>query len=626
MATPSSPTDQELESAPWVKEPETVLELLSRMKKTHLTYESETFLEATINERFVAGRQALDVNDGVVTDLDEDGVAYPTRNLLRNYVLTWAARILEDRPTVKAWPSDSSFGDFARMEVANAVIEHQHNRQDLDAMMSRAAKLAQMHTAVGFKTAWDPDVGPVEMMGDEAVRLGEVSIDLVSVFDYITDGSEHAPDSQWCAFRKFVDEDTARALLWAKYEDDTIEPAPATRETLWYGEQEGVEVWEMWVKPGPRYPRGVFAVVVGEHVLDVRPYPYEHGELPLAVWKIGSKRDHPHGDTHVTDARKVQQDLNKTLNVRREIERAFADSARLIGPKDIVDLVDAEHQVISTKQANWKSEIGYIEPPKATLGEIDQRIEGHARDMGMVFGLNEAIYGAENAKSTSGRAIAYLKELDSQKLSEASRNLGECLRRIFRQVIRLTQQYVSRERLINIAGPDNAVKAVFFSGAELEGVDIVLQPTSGAERWRASQVGQMEERMAAGFEDPKRVAELRHTGLQTTGGEAAGLERVQQQIMQALEGSLTPPMPDVNPAMAIREVQTALQLAPEAAPVLQPLIQGYQQIAQQKAAQAAQQQAAQQGGQRRPGAKPQLMQQQPAAMPSGLPKLPAGGL
>lgn len=621
--TERSETDVELESAPWVEEPETVLELLDRMKETHQPYEAETFLEASINERFVAGRQALEVSDGIVTDLDQDGVRYPTRNLLRNYVLTWAARILEDRPSVKAWPSDSSLGDMAKVEIANAVISHQYARQDLDAMMSRAAKLAQMHSCVGFKIAWDPDVGPrgPGVEPGQTAPLGEISVDLVSVFDYITDGAEHVRDAQWCAFRRYVDEDTARALLWAKYEDETIAPEPCQRETMWQGEEKGVEIWEMWVRPGPRYPRGVFAVVIGGHVLDVRPFPYAHGELPLAVWKIGSKRDHPHGDSHVADARKVQQDLNKTLNVRREVERAFADACRLFGPKDIVDQVDGEHAVVNTEDPNWKQKVGYMDPPKATLGEIDQRIEQHQRDMGMVFGLNEAIYGAENAKSTSGRAIAYLKELDSQKLSEASRNLGECLRRIFRQVIRLTQQYVDQTRLVHIAGPDKAVQAVAFRGAQLEGIDIILEPTSGAERWRAAQVGQLEERMAAGFEDPKRVAELRDTGLQQTGGEQAAAERIQQQIMKAMEGHLTPPMPDVNPALAMREVQTALQVAPEAAPVLQQLLAGYQQVAQQRAMQA-QQQAAQQ---RRPGAKPQLMQQKPPTLQSGLPKMPTGG-
>lgn len=618
-----SPTDVELQAAPWVEQPETVLELLERMKETHRPYEAETFLEASVNERFVAGRQALDISDGVVTDLDEDGVRYPTRNLLRNYVLTWAARILEDRPSVKAWPSDASLGDMAKVEIANAVIRHQYARQDLDAMFSRAAKLAQMHTCVGFKIAWDPDVGPMGQGVDGPVRLGEISVDLVSVFDYLTDGAEHVRDSQWCAFRKYVDEDTAMSLLWGKFKDETIRPQAEKRETLWQGEEDGVEVWEMWVRPSPRYPVGVFAVVVGGHVLDARPFPYKHGELPLAVWKIGSKRDHPHGDSHVSDARKVQQDLNRTLNVRREVERAFADACRLFGPKDIVDQVDAEHAVINTEDPDWKQKVGYMDPPKATLAEIDQRIEQHQRDMGMVFGLNEAIYGAENAKSTSGRAIAYLKELDSQKLSEASRNLGEVLRRMFRQVIRLTQQYVDQTRLVHIAGPDSAIQAVAFRGAELEGVDIILEPTSGAERWRAAQVGKFEEEVAAGFADPKQLRGVQETGLLENGMDNAANQRVQQQIMQAMEGHLTPPLPDVNPQVAIREVQTALQVAPEAAPVLQQLLAAYQQAAQQRAM-AAQQQMAQQ--RRTPGAKPQLMKQEPPTMPSGLPKTPAGGL
>lgn len=614
-------SDEQVETAEWVVEPLFVKELLQEMKNRHEQFEHATFMNARLNECYVGGRQNVSLDEaGDYEDITEHGEVAPTRNIMRNIVLTYAARINEDRPSVKAWPADASLLDKAVTDVANAIIRHQYTVQDIDAMMARAAKLAQMHGCVGFKIAWDPKAGRTVL---DPVRgpivLGEVSIDLVTVFDYLTDGSEHVRDSKYVVFKHMIDwHDAKQMCVDAGKEEDPQKDSP---EDIWgTARSDMCELREIWHKPCARIPNGLYAVVVGGVVVETRDYPYIHRELPIAVWKLGSRREHPHGDTHLTDVRKIQDAINDSLRVRQDLYEAFGRAVKFFAPQAVLDEMEAANQMVANEGIEL-SKIGFVEPPKVALDSLYDQADREEEAAHRVSGLNEALYASENAKNTSGVAIHYLKELDSQKLSEASRNQGECLRRIFRQTLRLYQQYVTEERTIHIAGEENAMEVKTFKGADVEGVDIVLEPVSGTTNFRSAMIAEMDERAAAGLMDPARVEQLRETGLPQTAPEQWQRTRVHEQIGAALQGQVTPPDPNVDPKIAMEEITMVMGLRPDAVDVLLQLRAGYQQNAQA----AAMSQMRGQGPQAQ-GARPRPRQiNQAPETPAGLPMKPAGG-
>jgi len=203
----------------------TVLELLDEMKKNHEPHARERFPSAMLNEKYFHGKQFVDIVDEKVDNAiwgDDNALPRVSLNYVSNNVLSYAARILEDRPTVKGWPSDPSRYDAAATEMANSLIQYLHQKIDLDAMMMRAAVLAQCHGSIAIKPTWDPDAGPflkvphideetglpqVDPQTDEPVmveseeRAGDLRWDLVTIFGYLTDPVEDERDSMGCGFR-----------------------------------------------------------------------------------------------------------------------------------------------------------------------------------------------------------------------------------------------------------------------------------------------------------------------------------------------------------------------------------------------------------------------------------------
>ena len=159
---------------------------------------------------------------------------------------------------------------------------------------------------------------------------------------------------------------------------------------------------------------------------------------------------------------------------------------------------------------------------------------------------------------------------------------------------------------MQIAGPGKVFETMSFQGADIGGVDVRLEPSSGIERYRAEEVGDIEQSAQAGWIDPARAGELRETGLEETAAETMDSQRVQGQVIQALQGQLTPPMQNVSPVAAIEELQVAIasvaEERPDIVPYLEQLLMAYQQMLAQAQAPVEQ-------------AQPQPTEQQPFEEP-----------
>lgn len=561
----------------------TVRDLLEEMIDKSRVWESRQFPIAVLNERFLEGQQLYEVRDGKLEDVAEgrgwpSGVPIVIRNLLRNLGLTWAARVTKDDPSAKAWAHEASGNDAASADVANDLIEYFRNLHRERQMMARAAWLAEAHSCVASYVTWDPARGPRAprfVDGSGGDLLGDVHEELITILEYGTDGSEDIDDAQWCFIRRYIDKWAARARLVAVGVDDM--PEAETYQSVWGADEVGVPVFEIWHKPSGRIPNGLFALVIGGHVVESMDFPYAHGELPLSVWKIGSKSKCPYGSTHVSDAVPLQSALNKLHGILSLITSRSARWMKVLAPKSIAELWDGDMQVLESADPNELDHVRIITPPPPPPLLLSQ-IEEHERMIGLVFGVNEAVVGSDASATKNARHLAYISELDAQKLSEARRNLEAWRLRAVRQKLRLVQQYVEAERVVNVVSPDGMAKAVRFVGANLEGVDVILEPAPA--QTRASQAVEAERAAAAGFEDPMRARELRQTGLGETGYEALARRVVRMQAEQAMLGQPVQADPSVPPAIALEELTMALEQAGDA-PALMQLIAAYQQMAAQ---------------------------------------------
>lgn len=565
-----------------------------------------------------------------------------SKNKLRGNALTWAARVTKARTNGFAAPHEVSEKDEAVSLAANAILDSQRQLQDRDALLARAGLDCCLHGTVAFYTTHDPDSGPHrernpvmdpfgmpardqtgQIVYEEVEGSGMPYVEKLTIFDFVTDGAKDVKrDGRWLLVQRWIDEDDARAMLKeAGYTDAAVQAQPVKDRADVKVLREAVEGWELWIRPGSRIAEGCFATIVGGKVLSAMPFPYKHGELPLQVWRQMDQGDEFYGDSWIFDAIPQQIGLNHALCVRSH-RTEIAGQVRGISTKEVHDQWGPSQDgwIVLASKDDIKDSVGFVESPDIPrdMFEAEDRYEKGISDVAGVADV--AGQGDVAAETKNARLVAYATQIDAQKDYLCLQNLNECAVQIDSQILKLVQQFVTAQRLWRIVGEDRAVDANWFSGAEIMGVDVVLEPAPATERLRASKGKAAEESVAGGFLDPRKGAEMRETGLDGTVDEGEARLRLQALVQRALNGEPVQADPSVPPPLALRELRAMLEQVaakgPQATMPIRALMQEYQEIGQQ-----ARSQMQQQGPQ--PGAQPQRRPNRPqpqAAVGNQLPE------
>lgn len=550
----------------------TVKELIDECMKSVENHSMTYYAQALYNERMVSGDQKSVLNDyrlGQDANWPVDS-PFVSRNLLRNMQLTWSSRILEERPNIKCYPAEPGT-DEIKAQKCDKILEFVRQNQDWDNLNFEAAQLVQVHSCVGFKAVWDPLYGPPSqgiplfdennlpvidpatgLQSRERVGepLGDVRWEVVSIFDYGTDGSEDIANSKWCYFVKYINKIEASHIL----KSANIQDKPNEEEYVdsWGIKRKGVKVVELWWKPDYRFPKGLFCYTVGGVAVQAMDFPYDHSELPLAVWKCGPRRDSPYGSTHVDDAVYIQRTINEIVAAMARQARQVRD-IKLLAPSKVVEQIEDGNQMLKVDDFQLLNATKYLEPPDLAASLV-RSLEDNVQALYTVYGLNEVLTGASSIKSgTAAKSIAYLNKLDSMKMAGASRSLSKAILRIMRQTLKLYQQFVKAPRIAHITGDNNVLSAELFSEADISGVDVRMEPITGFDNYRATVAENASVAMQSQGPTPELQSQQK-TGLVQTSYDKAQREVVQSEIQAILQGNPVEPDSSIDGNIAVDEI------------------------------------------------------------------------
>lgn len=563
-----------------------VLTLLSEYEEAIHPHIQRHYPMVERNEAYYAGQQTED-DDPETPRTASYRVDLPTvsNNFLTNLGLSWVSRMAKPRQRVKAWPADPSFSDEAAAKMANAFIDYQYQVQDIDNLVTDLCEAAFIGGCAAISPTWDPtrgkhmkipvlddfDMPMIDEFGEEMMEdggpMGDVYWRMLTVFDYWIDPVENTSDARWVVFRKIVAKDEIGSLLeqsnikGKKVDLDRVDTAETSN--VFGIKQEGVEVFEMWQRPEPGVTEGFMATIVGGNVVQMLDFPYEHGELPICVFKVRKVRNYAYGLSPCFDVVDLQEQHNGYSTNAARLQKRLMNAAKLLCSPDIATAItEDEEEIIPVVDQNNVGAARWLTGPFEIISHLldyADKVKGQGYE---VAGLNEELTGAETAKSgRSAKMIAYMQELDSQKLIVAARNLDNTLVRAWRQTLRLGQQYVKAERFLSIVGPAGQVDTQSFLGADIQGVDVRLEPIGGEGMTRAGQAAQAQEDAQAGLITPEQAAEIGESGLQFGQDGMLDVSVVRQQIDQVLAGQMVDPDPQVDIEIAIDEIGLARDVA-----------------------------------------------------------------
>jgi hypothetical protein len=178
------------------------------------------------------------------------------------------------------------------------------------------------------------------------------------------------------------------------------------------------------------------------------------------------------------------------------------------------------------------------------------------------------------------------------KHAGTARSIEAFLLRVWELTLNLIQRYYTYPRLVSLVGEDGKMLSMDFVGADVNGIDIRLEPRAGAERMHAQKAQNIVERAQQGLEDPASVPERSLTGVELTSEQSNKIEQINDQIEMVMAGQQSQPIEDLDPSLAsqiISQTLSVLQRHGEAEEVLA-MVQQLKQMYDEKAASLMRQQ------------------------------------
>lgn len=475
------------------KDDDQILDLLKE-SQIKFTQRYRTQIDtAGINERTMVAKNTSEVMRpklNLMADLDDERIP---QNVQAQIIYTFASLIMKDCPSAYAVPFGPELEDKAASEIVTKLIEYLESELSTNEKLHNSAIFCAQHGTGAMKCIYNPVTDKIEWK-------------LLTIFDFYVEDVEDIATAQYVITREMLTEWRAKELMASSLEEGEEEPEVKT-ERYKDGdgkELEGVAKYEIWYKPCYRYPKGLYACVVNDKVIESMDYPYifktkdggEEALLPVVFWKCKNLRASALGTTWCNDVAPIQLQLNQ-LNTKIH-KRVQLSQQWLLVPKSIAaDGMDEDNLIISFDDAiaSQTEQIRFVQP-----APIDQQLYAH-RDFLVesaytCAGISESTTGNVSA-SQSGRALAYAAELDSNKHADTVKSLENFILGVWTLSVKLMQKYYEVQRTVMIAGE----QAVTFSSADIQGVDIRLESRSANDSTQMAKDNAARQDMANGVID-----------------------------------------------------------------------------------------------------------------------------
>ena len=268
---------------------------------------------------------------------------------------------------------------------------------------------------------------------------------------------------------------------------------------------DSVLVKECWLKPNahPDFPEGGVITVINDRVVQFSPkWPYPFPQFPFYKYN-GIPTGGFYSDSIVVDLIPLQKEYNRKRSSAIEIQNTMG-KPKLLYPKGSINprMISSEPgQSIPYTPGFEKPEVmPGAEVPVSFVNEITQL----QQEMDDLSGQHEISRGQTQYSSlSSGTAIAYLQEQDDAKLGYQVASIENATEALGSHYLTYASHYWSDNRLIRVAGKDNAFEALHWKKGMLQGnTDVKVQTGSALPFSKAARTALLTEMMQNGFIDP----------------------------------------------------------------------------------------------------------------------------
>ena len=460
-------------------------------------------------------------------------------NLFGPHLDQYIAKVAIDPLEPEAVPASGSLPDIDAARLQTPVCRYYRDKLDLTFLKDALVGLIAME-GMGFtKVTWDPLAGsdfsvsrddarrlelsddvidelfPADAEADGAearLNLGEIDAENVSLRN-LTWGPIGVPFKQAEWILEAHERSIGYAMeRWGLKEKDIAAAYPGARERWYRGvfDQHGsikeenrndvVVVYELWCPRSATNPRGRFAVVIGDKVVNRRhnrklENPYDHGRTPYIECMALKVPGRAIGKTPAWDCFDPQAMINKLASQIMENIELFANPRVWVREDEAID----EWELTSKPGGihRYSTHMPEIMPGVTMPSTVYAIFDRWIRVLQEAIGVHDVSIGRAPQSGRSGRFILALQDADNTRMAPTTKRVTRWGQDLFRLILTVARQFITDERLIAIRGADNAWEWRSFRGEQLlpggspssgpEAFNIQLR-TTGQARSRAAQI------------------------------------------------------------------------------------------------------------------------------------------
>lgn len=451
-------------------------------KQARLPFDKDMLLNVAffLDHQYVEWIGTSNMLRGIPRSKGMENAPRPVSNKIMHFVMQEHALALQDRPIPDVQPASDEPVDLSMASPARAYVQWltEPNVTDFDDELSDAVFWSLIAGEGYLKWTYDADEEHPDM----------ASICPLDIF--VDPFATKFNRARYVIHEQFLDIDEAQAMYdVANLKPSQVDESKSTmlREMGQAPVLNGVLINELWVKPGGAFPNGLFCAWTGNTVLvEPRPFPYKHGQLPFTQLGSIPKPKTAHYTCAVKYLRQPQMELNK-YHAQKLMSRQNFASPKWWVPTDL----ELEHDPDdSPNQVLRGNSMGGSLKPEIIQGSFMQDTgdgEWIRNEMMDVVGLHEVSQSQVPGRVEAAKAIEMLRESDVSRLSELNRTMRAGLSKGFWQSLMLLKQYGKEEQMVQVYSPEGYPEVHHFLTKYLKPtMRVRVSTTTGLSKSRAA--------------------------------------------------------------------------------------------------------------------------------------------
>lgn len=407
-----------------------------------------------------------------------------TQNHIHRITNIYENAILQGDPSAVAVPyNEDELQDVKDAQLSNSVLDWARNSNDWEARKARNVHDFVNIGEVFGKIRFDYDLGQTIGVDDKGkeVKAGEFVIDRVFGFDMKRDPNARSEEENpWWIHEQMMDIDEFKDLIKEFAPEQTKNVSTAGKGTLkifdantgeYRETQDQALVYELFVKPSPKFPKGWYVMFYDNAVIHQGKLPF--GIYPIVTEGFDEMTTSPRSASIIRVCRPYQVEINRASSKMAEHQITLGDDKVYIQKGTKLSNGGYLHGVrafqVSGKEPiiqAGRNGAQYLEYKQSQVQEMYEAAD-------LAFVLQEK----ENQGDPFQLLFRSMKE--KKRFVKYAEKYERFEIKIAKTLLQMARHYLTDDHIIKIAGRTEAVNVEEFKRTTDAGFNIKVKPQSG---------------------------------------------------------------------------------------------------------------------------------------------------